>query len=35
MKKFLLLALLAIGLSGCACDDVFDYCPTNIWTKPV
>jgi hypothetical protein len=24
-----------LGLSACACDDIMDYCPTNIWVKPV
>jgi outer membrane murein-binding lipoprotein Lpp len=37
-NRFLLTAaaLSAIlALSGCACSDFSDQCPTNIWVKPV
>jgi hypothetical protein len=27
--------LLILALTGCACSDIMDSCPTNIWAKPV
>jgi len=37
-NRFLIAAMAAsaiLALSGCACSDISDWCPTNVWTKPV